>query len=109
MQARSARKKALGFGIILAIYQAHELIHHVAMKPWRPEGVFGDQPPRRKDGEVYIGRAMKVRRRSQYRKNRRIGMVEAHCVDAVEAGHIVLVGRIVAMPRDHVERRMVEA
>src|ERR1700733_8978387 len=33
MQARSAGQKALGLGIVFAVNQAHELVHHVAMEP----------------------------------------------------------------------------
>ena len=35
-------------------------------------------------------------------------MVKAHRVDAVEACHVVLVGRIVAVPGNHVKRRVID-
>ena len=37
-----------------------------------------------------------------------VGVVEADGVDAVEAGEIVLARRVVAVPGDDVERRVVE-
>ena len=35
-------------------------------------------------------------------------MIEADGVDAIEICHVVLVGRVVAMPADHVERRVID-
>jgi hypothetical protein len=47
--------KAFGLGVVLAEDQAHELVHHVAVEPGRAEGVLGDHPARREDGEVDVG------------------------------------------------------
>ncbi len=55
MQAGSAGEKAFGLGVVLAVDEAHELVHHVAVKPGWAEGVFGDEPARREDGEVDVG------------------------------------------------------
>src|SRR5580658_3914447 len=58
VQARTAGQEALSLGVVFAVNEAHELIHSVAMKPWRTEGVFGNQPAWRKDGEIHIRRVM---------------------------------------------------
>ena len=57
VQACAARYKPLRLGVVLPEDQAHEFVHHVAMKPGRPEGMFGYQPARRKDREVHVGGA----------------------------------------------------
>ena len=49
-----------------------------------------------------------VRRRGQHSEDRRVGMIEADRVDDVEAREVVLVRRVVAVPGDDVERRMVD-
>ena len=48
-------------------------------------------------------------RRCQHREDGWIGVVEGHRVDAVEVRQVVLVGRIVAVPRHHVQRRVIDA
>ena len=45
----------------------------------------------------------------QHQEDRRIRMVEADRADRVEAAQVVFVRRVVAVPRDHVERRMVRS
>ncbi len=47
--------------------------------------------------------------RGQHGEDRRVGMVEAHRADGVEAREIVFVGRVVAVPGDDVERRVVDS
>ena len=46
------------------------------------------------------------RRRGQHREDRRIGMVEADGADRREGAQIVFVGRVIAVPGHHVDRRM---
>ena len=58
VQAGAAGEKAFGLGVVLAVDEAHELVHHVAVKPGRAEGVLGDQPARGEDGEVDVGGAV---------------------------------------------------
>ena len=81
---------------------------HVAVEPRRAERVLGHHPARREDHEVAIGGARRVGRRGQHREDRRVGMVEADRADRVEAREVVFVRRVVAVPGDDVERRMVE-
>ena len=77
------------------------------MEPGRPERVLADQPARREDDEIDVGGARQVGRRGQHGKDRRIGMIEAHRADDVEAREIVFVGREIAVPGDDVERRVI--
>ncbi len=49
--------KPAGLGVVDAVDQAHELAHHVAVEPGRPERVLGHHPARREDDEIDIGRA----------------------------------------------------
>src|SRR4051812_6273128 len=55
-----------------------------------------------------LGHARRIRRRGEHGEDGWIRMVEAHAVDHVEAREVVLAGRVVAMPRDHVERRVIQ-
>ena len=107
MKAGSARQKALGLGVVLAVDEAHELIHHVAVEPGWAEGVLGNEPAGWEDGEVDVGRAVDGRGRGEDGENGRVGVVEADGVDGVEAGHVVGVGRVVTVPGDDVEGRVV--
>ena len=50
----------------------------------------------------------RLARRGQHGEDRRVRMVEADRADRVEAREIVFVGRVIAVPGDDVERRMVE-
>jgi hypothetical protein len=55
VQAHAARHEAFFLGVVLAVDQAHEFAHDVAVIPGRAEGVFGHQPARREDDEIDIG------------------------------------------------------
>jgi len=57
VQAGTSGNEAFGLGVVLPSDEAHELVHEVAMEPWGTEGVFCDDPARRKDGEVDVGGA----------------------------------------------------
>src|SRR3546814_4808847 len=78
------------------------------MVPRRPEGILSHYPALRKYHKVDVGGAGHRGGRRQHREDRGIGMVEAHRVHRAEALEVVLVGRVVAVPGDHVERRLVE-
>ena len=108
VEAGSAGDEAFGLGVVLALDEAHELVHEVAVEPGWAEGVLGDDPARREDGEVDVGGAGNLAGRGEDGVDRRVGVVEADGVDAVEAGEIVFAGGVVAVPGDDVERRVVE-
>ena len=90
------------------MHETHELVHVVAVKPGRAKRVLGDQPTRRKDHEIAISGAGGVARCRQYGEDRRVGVIEADTAQRIEAGEIVNIGRVIAVPGDDVERRMVE-
>lgn len=73
------------------------------MKPGWAEGMFGDHPAGREDGEVAVGSSRNGGRRSEDREDGGIGMVERDRVDAVEASQVVLIRRIIAVPSNDVE------
>ena len=108
VERQAARREAVGLGVIGAVDQAHRLAHHVAVEPGRAERVLGHHPARREDDEIGIGAAGHVAGAGQHGEDRRVGMVEADRADRVEARQIVAVGRVIAVPGDDVERRMVE-
>src|ERR1700736_100923 len=103
MQARSTRYKTFGFGVVFPANQSHKFIHEVAVKPWRAKRVLCDNPTRRENGEVHVGRARNFGRGGKYGVDGRIGMVETHRVDAIEAIKIVLIRGVISVPCDHVE------
>src|SRR6185369_414067 len=107
VQARPAGQEALCLRIVFSANQAHELIHEIAMEPRWAEGMLGNHPARRENYEVAIGGARNFRRRSQHGVDGGIRMVEADAINAVEPGQVVLVGRVVAVPGDDIERRMI--
>ena len=108
VQAGASGNKPFGLGVVFSTYQAHEFAHKVAVEPWRAERVFGHQPTRRENAKINLRCAGNFRWRCQYRVNRRIRMIEAYRVDAIEALEIVFIRRIVSMPGHHVQWRMVD-
>ena len=108
VQAGTAWDEAFGLGVVFASDEAHELVHEVAVEPGWAEGVLGDDPARGEDGEVYIGCAGDLAGRGEDGVDGWVGVVEADRVDAVEAGEVVLAGRVVAVPGDDVEWGVVE-
>ena len=108
VQAGAAGDEPAFLGIVRALDQPHELAHHVAVDPRRAEGVLGHHPARRENDEIQVRRAGHFRRRGQDGEYRRVRMVEADRPDGVEVRQIILVGRMVAVPGDDVERRMID-
>ncbi|MCW0448988.1 hypothetical protein NB706_001822 [Xanthomonas sacchari] len=106
VQRRAARGEAVGLGIVDAVHQAHELAGHVAVEPRRPEGVLRHQPARRENREIHVGGAGRVAGRGQHGEDAGIGMVETDRADGIEAAQVVFVRGVVAVPGDHVQRRM---
>lgn len=109
VQARAAGDEpafAALFRVVPALDEAHELAHGVAVVPRRAEGVLAHQPARREDDKVRHGGAQVVRRRRQHGEDARVRVVEADAADGVEAAQVVLVGVVVAVPRDHVKGRV---
>ncbi len=78
------------------------------MEPRRPERVLRHEHARREDDEVDRVDAGRIGHRLQHEEDRRIGMIEADRADRVEAAQVVFVRRVVAVPRDDVERRVIE-
>ena len=91
-----------------AVHEAHEFARDVAMKPGRPERILSRQPARRENHEVDRIDARRIALRLQHEEDRRIGMIEADRTNRVEVAQIVFVRRVIAVPRDHVERRMTD-
>ena len=108
VQTRAAGGKAGRFRVVHAMDQAHELAGDIAVEPRRAEGVFHRQDAWRKYHEVDRINAGCVALRLQYQKNRWIGMVETDRTNRIEAAQIVFVGRVIAVPSDHIERRMID-
>jgi hypothetical protein len=69
--------------------------------------MFGNDPTRREYRKVAIGRAWNCRWSTQHCVDRRVGVIEGDTIDAIESRHVVFVRRIVAVPGDDVERRVV--
>ncbi len=108
VQAGSAGGEAFGLGVIFALDEAHKLVHEVAVEPGRAEGVFSHDPAWGEDGEVDVGGAGNLAGRGEDGVDGGVGVVEADGVDAVEAGEVVLEGRVVAVPGDDVEGGVLE-
>ena len=108
VQAGSAGNEAFGLGVVLAVDEAHELVHEVAVEPGWAEGVLGDDPAWGEDGEVDVGGAGDLAGRGEDGVDGGVGVVEGDGVDAVEAGEVVFAGGVVAVPGDDVEWGVVE-
>ena len=109
MQAHAAGNEALWLGVIDAIDEAHELRHDVDVIPRRPKRVLRRQPALGENDEIDIRHAGRVGRRGHHRVDRRVRMIEQHRAHRREAPQIVFVGRVIAMPADDVEGRLVNA
>lgn len=109
MQRRARRLEAALaalLGVVLAVDQAHEFGHGVAVVPGRAESVLGDEPAGREDDEVGDGGARVVGLRRQDGEDARVRVVEADAADGVEAAQVVLVRVVGAVPGDDVEGRV---
>lgn len=98
---------AIDLGFVLPANEAHELAHAVAMVPRRTESVVLDLPPRWEDDKVAHSHARDSSRGSEDAVDGRIRVVEADGVHGAEVVEVVLVRRIVTVPSDNVEGRMV--
>src|SRR5579863_9353107 len=111
VQRCAARYEAAGLapflGVVDAGDEAHELRGHVAVEPGGTEGVLRHQPAGREDHEVHVGGARRIAGRGQHCEDGWVWVIVADGADGIEAPEVVLVGRVVAVPADDVERRVV--
>src|SRR5450830_1078938 len=108
VQTGAAGTKAFRLGVVFAMNQAHELTRDIAVEPGWTESMFGGKPARRKDHEVQRIHTRRIALRLQHQEDGWIGMVIADRADGVEVTQIVLVRRVVTVPRHHVQRRMAD-
>jgi len=78
------------------------------MIPGRPERILGHGPAFREYQKVHIGSARRFRRRGQHREDRGIGMIEQERADRREAPQVIFIRRVVAVPGNDVERRLLD-
>ena len=90
VQARAARRERVGLADVLTRDEAQELAGHVAVERRRTEGVLGHRPARREAPELHVRGAGHRRRRRQHAVDRRVRMVVADRVDALEPVEVVL-------------------
>ena len=107
VEARATREESLLLCLVLAENEAHELGHAVPVIIGRAEGVLLDGPPGREDDKVCHSHADLGRLAGEDGEDGGVGMVKGGGVDDHEAGQVVPVGHIIAVPRDHVEGREV--
>src|SRR3546814_13557798 len=62
----------------------------------------------RENREIQIADTGGIGGRSEHQKDARVGVIEADRADRVEAAQIVFARRVVALPGDHIERRMAD-
>ena len=108
MKRRAAGDEARALRIIDSVNQAHELARHVAMKPGRPKGVLHAEPSRREHDEVDIAGPGRIAGRMQHQKYRRVGVIVGRRAHRVEAAQIIFIRRMIAVPRHHIERGVVD-
>jgi hypothetical protein len=104
VQAHASRRKPLWFRIVGAVYQPHELRHDVHVIPRRSEGVVRYHPALRKDNEIDVRGTRCLRRRGEHGKDRGIGMIEGDRADGGEGAQVVLIGCVIAVPADYIDR-----
>lgn len=108
VEAGASGDEALGFGVVFALNEAHEFVHEIAVEPGGTEGVFGHHPAWRKEDEVHVCGSGDFAWRGEDGENAGIRVVETYGVDRVEAGKIVFVGSVIAVPGDNIERGVIE-
>ena len=106
VQAHPAGHEAARLGVIDAVDQAHELAHDILVVPGRTKRVLHHQPALREDDEIHIGGARPIRGRRQDGVDRGIRVVEQGGADRRKPPQVVLARRKIAVPGDHVERRL---
>ncbi len=78
------------------------------MEPGWTESILHREPARRKDDEIQIIHAWGRAEGLQHEKDRRIRVVIADRAQGVETSQVVFVRRVIAVPRDDIERRMID-
>lgn len=109
VQRRAAGNETAGaglLGVVRAADEAHELTHRVAVVPRRAEGVLAHEPARREDDKVGDGGSGHRSQRREHGEDGRVWVVKGDGADGVEAAEVVLVRVVVALPGDHVKRRV---
>src|ERR1700677_1210168 len=107
VQAGATGHKSFCLGVVFASNEPHEFIHEVAMKPGWTKRMLGNHPSRRKYDKVNICCPRNFRRRSQHRVNRRIRMIKAHRVNAIEIRQIIFIRHIISVPPNDIQRRVI--
>lgn len=92
--------------IVPAADEAHELAHGVAVVPRRAEGVLAHQPSGGEDDKVGNRRARDGARRGEDGEDGGVRVVKRDGANGVEAAEVVLVRVVVALPPNHVKRRV---
>ena len=84
---------------------SHILTHGVAMIVRRAKGVLSHHPTWWENHKIQIRRSRNRTRRRQNREYGWVWVIEAHCVHGIEARKVISIGRVVAVPCDHIEWR----
>lgn len=97
---------ATALGVVITVNEAHEFGHGVAVVPRGPECVFRYQPTGRKNDKVSNCGAHVFRWGGEHREDARVGMIVGDGTNGAEAGEVVFIRVVEAMPGDDVEGRV---
>ena len=107
VQGACTRAEPLLFSIVGAGDVAHELGHAIPVIVWRTECILSNQPSGWEDHEVESGLSWVVGLDRHDCEDRRIWMVERDRPHRVEPVQIILVGDVVTVPGNDIERTTV--
>mmetsp|Transcript_14082 Transcript_14082/g.35980 ORF Transcript_14082/g.35980 Transcript_14082/m.35980 type:complete len:259 (+) Transcript_14082:199-975(+) len=104
VQAAAAWEEAFLLRLVHAADQPHVLAHAVAVVVWGAECFLGHHPAGREDDKVGGRHAGLPCLAGQHGEDGRVQVVECHRVHCTEQCQIILIGGVIAMPSNHVER-----
>ena len=107
MQAGGAGHEADLLRVVDTRKVAHELCHSVAVVVGGAESVLLDQPAGWEDNEITNGLPRVVCLRCQDSKDRGVRVIEGDRFNSIELSEVILVGCVVSMPSDNIERGVV--
>ncbi|OSS43384.1 hypothetical protein B5807_12002 [Epicoccum nigrum] len=106
LEAHAAGLKAIGAAAVVPVDEPHQLRRGVAVEVGGPVRVGGDVPAGGEDEDVGEGRGGIARRGGEHAEDGGVHVVDGDGPDVDELGQVVLVRHVVAVPRHHVEGRV---
>lgn len=107
MQRCPTRNEAALFGFVFAFNETHEFWGDITVIIRGSECPILNSPSRRENGEIHDSHSGNWGFAGENGENGRIAVIEWSRIDDIESVQVVFVRVVIAMPSDHIVRRMI--